>query len=445
MDANPIDAGGYISIKTGFQFADEPAGEGMVRLELDKLVLQKASADAFSLPYLAISTISHGDYRIHLRWDGDNALSLFHFGYHYEDFLHTLIRLRNEAILKGLLMQETLVLAGVDGDFVLEAAGGQRQSGHCEARIYETALILMAEDGELVRVHFGDLERVSHNDYKTIIETAEGNRLTLSMMGKKYDLFTTTLAKTMNRLTEITYETLKRLWPGEESSSLHALAKLIKDSQAVSKSAINRISPRLWATMESFLRETNIGPAYDYLSAMAQQDRICIGVKRGLMGDLTGETVWFLIPIYSANPDEPGNAIAMEAASTEEEGGHATYFFRLFCRQSANRPASIDEMHAEAGRKICQLNRCLTAINFRREPIYLPKEQLLSPRAEKYLYAVANLPELAILREHFIGRVIHSSMEQWQNNVMDLLKKMPNAAMTNGSGRDKRRDPFARL
>ena len=61
-------------------------------------------------------------------------------------------------------------------------------------------------------------------------------------------------------------------------------------------------------------------------------------------------------------------------------------------------------------------------INFRREPIYLPDERLEEPRYFRYKFAVQKLPSLQILRNSFIGRVIHISEEQWKRDVMDLLR-----------------------
>ena len=60
-------------------------------------------------------------------------------------------------------------------------------------------------------------------------------------------------------------------------------------------------------------------------------------------------------------------------------------------------------------------------INFRREPIYLSDDSLDSPKYTQYRFAVATIPLLRILRSLFIGRVIHSSFDQWKNDVTDLL------------------------
>ncbi len=61
-------------------------------------------------------------------------------------------------------------------------------------------------------------------------------------------------------------------------------------------------------------------------------------------------------------------------------------------------------------------------INFRREPIYLPDNRLDEPAYFKYKIATQRIPSLRLLRSLYIGRVIHTSTEQWKNDVMDLLK-----------------------
>jgi hypothetical protein len=140
------------------------------------------------------------------------------------------------------------------------------------------------------------------------------------------------------------------------------------------------------------------------------------------MGDLTGEYIWFLMPIYSVDDEAYGNAIAMEVAE-EESAGKATYFFRIVSRRSYRNYKSIEELDIETDRLIKIINRCMIDINFRREPIYLQDEKLDEPAYSKYRIAVQKIPSLTILRSLYIGRVIHASSEQWKSDVMDLLKQ----------------------
>jgi hypothetical protein len=67
------------------------------------------------------------------------------------------------------------------------------------------------------------------------------------------------------------------------------------------------------------------------------------------------------------------------------------------------------------------INRAMIDVNFRREPIFLSKEQLDSTKYVQYRFAIERMPSLRMLRSLFIGRVIHSSPEQWQSNVAGLL------------------------
>jgi hypothetical protein len=103
---------------------------------------------------------------------------------------------------------------------------------------------------------------------------------------------------------------------------------------------------------------------------------------------------WFFFPIAGKN------IVAWEATSGS---GRATYFFR------ANPP--IDEA-------IGRLTRGLALVNFRREPVYLPDASLdQQPRYHRYAIGRRKLPELADLRAAFIGRAIHSSIDQWEQQT----------------------------
>lgn len=169
---------------------------------------------------------------------------------------------------------------------------------------------------------------------------------------------------------------------------------LLKDGRAVPRSALDALNPQLWARLETRLAAMGMGMGekYGFLSALARPERICIGIKRGLLGDLTGEYAWALFPVYSADPAEPGNALAMEAAPGPG-AGRATYCFRLTGRQEYARAAGdLDRLHREAAIAIRRLNRCMVAINFRREPIYLPVQRLTEPRYAHYRAAVERVP-----------------------------------------------------
>ena len=161
------------------------------------------------------------------------------------------------------------------------------------------------------------------------------------------------------------------------------------------------------------------------MKSISQAEKMCIGIKRGLWGDLTGEYIWFLAPISSITPDQPVHVIAMEATSAEGSG-RATYFFKTGDQGSFPNQKNAEPLQSEADRAPKNINRDLVVVNFRREPIYLTDEQLNSAEYAGYRRAIAKIPALRELRRLFIGRVMHHSPAQWKTDVNQLLKSSTN-------------------
>jgi hypothetical protein len=299
-------------------------------------------------------------------------------------------------------------------------------------------LILIPSVDDPVRIPYSDILRVDEMDYSLEIATESGERISLSKMGSEFDGIRRGLADAMNELALKTQSTLKWVFPALDPAGTRNAARFLKEGRAAKRSDIESVSPELWSSLEKKVALAGIGKEYEHLKSLSQQDRVCIGLKRGLMGDLTGDHLWLLFPIYNSDPMMPGNALAMEVAGLQsaeagtglaegnqstQGGGGATYFFRIASREDyAALVKDIAEMHRSVDRLIMRINRLMIDINFRREPIYLSDESLKEPEYSKYLYAVRKIPSLKALRELFIGRVIHSSFEQWKSDVSNLLE-----------------------
>jgi hypothetical protein len=397
------------------------SGEAQAQLDEERLSILPKFGEALSIPLRDMSQISQPNYTIELTLTSKEKLTLSKLGRGLEDLFRTMSKLRNEILLKDMLMNETVVKSAVEADFVyLDEAGKEKQKGTCEPRLYETAMVVITDRGDLHRIPYCDVAKVREGSYQVTVDTEYGESIVLSKMGKEFDPWKRNLADSLNALTLKVQSSLKELLPNSDPSVIRRVARLMKEGEAARRLDIESISPDLWVRLEKKLEAIRMKDEYGFLKSLAQGKRMCIGMKRGLMGDLTGEYVWFLAPIYSTNPKEPGNAIAMEAASGEG-GGKATYFFRIAGRADYPNFKSMDDLHTEVDKVIGRMNRCMLAINFRREPIYLSDDQLGEPPYAKYQYAVQKIPELRELRRLFIGRVIHSSPEQWQEDIRSLL------------------------
>ena len=317
-------------------------------------------------------------------------------------------------------MNEAILKSGVEADFIFTGQDKKEQCGQCEIRLYETALVLISSQGDFIRIPYSDVVKVRIEDYRIILDTEYGESWVFSRMGKELDVCCKTINDALSALSIKTQNILKELLPGYDSSTIRRVARLMKEGRAARRSDIDSLARECGKNWKR-LTELGIREEYDYLKSLARPEKMCIGIKRDLMGDLTGEYIWFLAPVYSTDPDQPGNAIAMEAAG--EGGGKATYFFRITDREEYRNVIQDSALLEKTVDTALQnLNRYMIAINFRREPVYLSDEQLKSPSCIGYRRAVAKIPALRELRRLYSGRVIHHSPEQWQQSVMQILK-----------------------
>ena len=170
----------------------------------------------------------------------------------------------------------------------------------------------------------------------------------------------------------------------------------------------------LAAALEARLRAAGMGEEYNHLASLGEGSMARLGIKRSLVST-EEDYIWFLMPLLG----KEGNAIAMEATSGPS-GGRATYFFRIAPR---DRYPGMDKGARREAAEECMdlLTAGLQEINFRREPIYLKDEQLAAPQYSRYRFSIVLLPSLRELRARLIGRVAHTSPEEWATKVGQLL------------------------
>lgn len=397
-------------------------GGSNLLLDAEKLTLLPMSGEPLLIYYRDIIQISRAGYRIEVRLVSKERLTLFDLGYKYEDFFRNFSNLNNEIILKDLLMNETIFKSGVEADFkYIDENKTEKAQGQCELRIYETGLAIISGEGDFIRIPYSDVARIQVENYRLVLDTDYEETYAFYKMGTELDKCYKMLNDLINELSTKIQLSLKELFPMYDSSVIRKTARLMKEGRAARRVDIEAISPGIWSELEKRLEVFGIKEEYEYLKSIAKAERMCIGIKRGLMGDLTGEYIWFLAPIFNSDPAQPGNAIAMEA-TTGDGSGKATYFFKITDRNRYLNFRNLEELQAEADKALKRINRHLITVNFRREPIYLTDEQLNSTAYVSYQRAIAKVPSLRELRRLFIGRVMHHSPEQWKGAVTQLLE-----------------------
>ncbi len=415
------------------------SGSAVGSIDEKNVIITPGTGEPILFSPREILEFTDGDYIIGLLLMSKEKLVLSKLGINYENFSRILSKARNDVVMKDMLMQESLIVGGLKGSYELNG-----RTGECELRLYDSGLVVAVERGEPLRFHYSNIAGVAEGDYSLTLAMEDGGKLTLSKMGGQREPFKKALNDAMSRLALETQDLIKGVAPQADSSMARRAARLMRDGKAARKADLDAISPVIWHGLEKKIEEIGILEEYKFLRSLGEPDRMCVGLKRGLMGDFTGDYLWILAPIYGSNavileavavgegetvePLAPAARAEGEApadAPPEEEkeeatagrGRWATYVFKAMSR--AEFPPQ--DMGAIADGLIKTLNDCMLSINFRREPIFTSDEDLGLPKNVKYWYAVQKLPSLRELRGRFVGRVIHVNREQWQKGVKDVL------------------------
>lgn len=389
--------------------------EAEARLTETGLELTAKFLDALTYSYRDIVGIEAENYRVNLSVVNGDTLHLYHLGSKYSDFVRILIYQRNELILTDLLMQERVRRAEIEAACTRHVPGEEpKELGTCELRVCDTALLIIPEYAEPVRLPFSFVDNVAAEGYSVTIASDYGEKYTFAKLGREFTPFTDLLSEVIGELSAKAQQLLREFAPAAAPTAIHQAARLMREGRAARRQDLDEIDPGLWKGLEQHLEAVGVSEEYTFLSAMAGTSQQCLGFKRELAAQADTEYIWFLIPIPKSN------ILAMEA-SAGPESGRATYFFRITGRAEYS-AAKPQELQARINQLLVDINRFMLASNFRREPVYLPAEKLREPRYHKYLFAVQKVPGLMELRNLFVGRVFHRDPEQWQDDVKDLLR-----------------------
>lgn len=423
-------------------------GEAKAALDESYLTLTVDFGEPLLFSYVDITAIVDSDYTANITLTSNEKLTLTRLGYQYEDFLFQLFKLRNELLLKYLLMQESLLQEGFEGQYSSFPSSGQVTSGQCEIRLYDTAMVILPQKADPIRIPYCYISQINKGDYKLSITNELTDKIEITQLGTNFDPLSKALSDAYNKMITRTQENIKDLIPEADPATIRKLASLMKDGKAAKRKDIELLSPDFWRRLTKEIDEANLKTEYEFLDSLATKDQECVGQKRGLMGSLTGSYTWLLFPLREPNSNRLSNNVAMEAFNNQEEPENqtqqnsmenedtiddkvqnenntaattgATYLFQIM-EQEEYTQTKDEELTKKLEDFIKNINRAMIDINFRREPIYLSNDQLDSTKYAQYRFAIQNIPSLRLLRSLFTGRVIHSSPEQWKSDIYSLL------------------------
>jgi hypothetical protein len=306
--------------------------------------------------------------------------------------------------------------------------------------LYSSGLVGMPFGGEPFRLPMGDLQSIVRTpDYRLVCSTDE---LTAALYGCEptyLGRFQRSVEGERRKMEEETSHLLVELFPALEFAEIVELTKLLARGRAASKGQLDPVVPWLWERIEELVQKKAVHPeSYAQIKGRAGE-RLWFGLRRLSEGEMHGEGVaqreqgppapeagssspeavgdtvpqrdflfWFLAGVK----DGDRRFLVVEVDSGQK--GYATYVYR--CLGGAG--------DADAyGVTASTLSRAMVGLNFYRDPVYAPQKDIDSGRFGEYKLAVRKLNDLKAIRKLFVGRVIHSSLENWTSGLQTLLSK----------------------
>lgn len=162
----------------------------------------------------------------------------------------------------------------------LDATGAEKQSGNCELRLYQTALIIVPELFMPMRLPYSDIGTVEREDYRLIVRTDSGEEFIYDQMGRDMEPLSRVLAELIQSLDLAVQALVKQLMPYADLPAIRKLATLMKEGRAARRSDIETVGPNLWQELEQRLISSEAGDEYKFLKSWAKPGHLYRGQAR---------------------------------------------------------------------------------------------------------------------------------------------------------------------
>ncbi len=390
------------------------------------------SPDAPLLTYAGIEAIHAQDYRIDLTLESGETLVIDRLGYCYDDFVRELrrrwepLRLRKHLAPGGDRLLVDVALG------ILRPSAGPVIEQRAALRLSETALAWIPAAGAVSVIPLAAISAIETPDWQLRLTLDDGGSLEFRGLGDRLKPLAEEIAEARSQLRQAHRLALATLLDGLREDDLEAASLLLADGRGVSVASLTERLPRVWQLLQERLREARGADELAAALAQGHAEAAMIGLKRGLMGSLSGSDLFLLVPYWGKNATDPGNAVgfssfALAREEGEEGGGRAELFFRLADRPDYLAALAGERIEALARASVARLAGALRVIHFRREPIFMAPESLRIGDLS-CPEAADRLPELAFLRASFLGRVVHqpgSDSSSWRKFLLPPAGEVP--------------------
>ena len=390
-----------------YQYLDQAGatlhqGPCQLKFEEGTCIVAPAGATPLAFDLGDVDRTTPGEYELQLVLYTGRTVVLRQFGAVFGRMADELLAAWRDRTVQCLLLEDLEEIARYQG-----AANGAA----AEIRIFRSNLAVIPQAGLPIQWRLAEVDSCTFDDssYSIVLQSA-GERLVLSKLAKKTDEAFGALRKALDALHTHAAEALRELFPFLNADALQRFQQAMPEGRSCAMTTLSAIHPKLPIALRDHTVDETLAPYVRELGARSTAApfggfKFTSGLETPapdadagaeLQAEAAPLFFWYFFPMRN-------NIVAWEATTGS---GRATYFFR--CEEP------VDAC-------IAQITRGLALVNFRREPVYLPDSSLeQQPRYRRYAIGARKLPDLRALRARYLGRAIHSSLENWITQVVSL-------------------------
>jgi hypothetical protein len=276
---------------------------------------------------------------------------------------------------------------------------GARQGARL--RLFEAAVAVLPGTGEPARIRLGEIRRVGFDEcrYQVVVEMAGGTAWRVGKLARRTTPWLEALREAVQRFNQAYQTQLKDVLPDVTPPVLRDLSATWLEGHALPDDALDRVAAGTSARLLAHLPTESRRPFVAALDGQAP-------------ARAPGS-------YFSPDASEPGDAPLVPYGLFTLRGGTATAWETL-----GGESLVTDVFRGRTLAAVAELDAALRGVAFTREPIYLPEDEMKSSAGSRdYVPLLRRSAALAHLRQHFVGRVIHTEPEPYAAQLADLARQ----------------------
>lgn len=307
------------------------------------------------------------------------------------------------------------------------------REGKAELHVFRDCILLLPPNLDARRIPFLFVSAFTAEKHLVALSLKTGEQYNISRLGYDFDPLILQISEALRNLRARNADLLEKLDPSLSRSQAVQAVQVIAEGIAVSLSDLQAHVPTTATVIKEMLAASPLADYFQSLKEMTDVSRMAVGFKwvpaaadtdeqpedetksedDVKMADETEP------PVENEAASEKTSDWALWTVSPSENGQKAVVEFNFPQEKAAT---YVFETKGDFEGFLVTLNRAFEATDFRREMLYLTNPELHLEKNANARMLLERTPALQVLREIFVGRVIHYSIDGWRKNLQGMLR-----------------------